>query len=206
MKAIESYGSPHWLPQLVLSALVCFLVMFSAGVWFKMQDWKAEQQPVEQAAVNSYSWQWKTTDIKEQVMRLLIWSHLIGCWSILSGAIWAVLKCLRYRRPTKLPADKLFPYSRLPAVSKIGLVGTQLYSLDSLLGHTVKSKTWAKILKLYVKLWYEVCTHQNQSSDKENWERRNSNYHILPHSQEHSLDCWSTWMTEDLSAHNTCRP
>ena len=104
--------------------------MFSAGVWFKMQDWKAEQQPVEQAAVNSYSWQWKTTDIKEQVMRLLIWSHLIGCWSILSGAIWAVLKCLRYRRPTKLPADKLFPYSRLPAVSyigsKIGLVGTQL--------------------------------------------------------------------------------
>ena len=102
--------------------------MFSAGVWFKMQDRKAEQQPVEQAAVNSYSWLWKTTDIKAQAMRLLIWSHLIGCWSILSGAIWAVLKCLRYRRPTKLPADKLFPYSRLPAVSyigsKIGLVGT----------------------------------------------------------------------------------
>ena len=100
-KAIESYGSPHWLPQLVLSALVCFLVMFSAGVWFKMQDRKAEQQPVEQAAVNSYSWLWKTTDIKAQAMRLLIWSHLIGCWSILSGAIWAVLKCLHYRRPTQ---------------------------------------------------------------------------------------------------------
>ena len=126
MKAIESYGSPRWLPQLVLSALVWFLVVFSAGVWFKMQDQKAEQQPVEQAAVNSYSWLWKTTDIKAQVMSLLIWSHLIGCWS---GAIWAVLKCLRYRWPTKLPADKLFPYSRLPAVSyirsKIGLVRTQ---------------------------------------------------------------------------------
>ena len=104
--------------------------MFSARVWLKMQDRKAKGQPVEQAGVNSYSWLWKTTDIKAQVMRLLIWSHLIDCWSILSGAIWAVLKCLRYRRPTKLPADKLFPYSRLLAVSyigsKIGLVGAQL--------------------------------------------------------------------------------
>ena len=133
MKAIESYGSPHWLPKLVLSALVCFLVMLFAGVWFKMQDRKAEQQPMEQAAVDSYSWMWKTTDIKIQAMRLLIWSHLIGCWSILSGAIWAVLKCLRYRRPSKLPADELFQYSRLRAVgyirSKIGLVGTQFKRL-----------------------------------------------------------------------------
>ena len=66
MKAIESYVSPHWLPQLVLSALVCFLVMLSAWVWFKMQDWKAEQRPVEQAALSSYSWMWKTTYNKAQ--------------------------------------------------------------------------------------------------------------------------------------------
>ena len=59
-----------------------------------MQDRKAEQQPVEQAAINSYSGMRKTTDIKAPAMCICIWSHMIDCWFFLSGAIWAVLERL----------------------------------------------------------------------------------------------------------------
>ena len=53
------------------------------------------------------------------------WSHLIGCWSILSGAIWAVLKCLRFHLLAKLPADELCTYSRLLWLAKSGAKSAQ---------------------------------------------------------------------------------
>ena len=123
VKSDESY----W--ELRITTLATSTCAFCIRVWARLKRRTTTCRSSCMNTMNNYSWMWNTTDIKEPAMRSPIWSHLIDCWSILSGAIWAVLKSLRCHQPSKLPADELFIYSRLPAVSyignKIGLVWKQ---------------------------------------------------------------------------------
>ena len=62
----------------------------------------------------------KTIDIKALAMCSCIWSHLIGCWSIFFDSNLSSAQMPPLLPPAKLPADKLFPHSRLPPLARSG--------------------------------------------------------------------------------------